>query len=57
MTDKVLELNPGCAGKGEVLRSAIVAVLDDKQFQDMTLFEIIGVLEAMKLDINALRRI
>jgi phage tail protein X len=57
MTDKVLELNPGCAGKGEVLRRAIVAVLDDKQFQDMTLFEMIGVLEAMKLDINALRRI
>jgi hypothetical protein len=57
-TDAIVEMNPGCAGKGEVLTRAILDVIDQEQFGDMTVMEILGALELVKLDLaRALGRI
>jgi hypothetical protein len=57
-SEEILELNPGCAGKGEVLTRAILHVIDEEQYQDMTVMEILGALELVKLDLaRALGRI
>ncbi len=49
MPDEILELHPGCAGKAEVLSKAIRALINQEQFGDMTVSEIIGTLELVKL--------
>lgn len=50
-SEKLIELEPGCHGKSQVLHQGIIEVIWSAQFEDMTLSEILGTLELVKLQI------
>lgn len=51
MSEKVVDFEPGSAGKSQLLHEALIKVIWDGQFDDMTVAEILGTLELVKLDV------
>jgi hypothetical protein len=49
--DQIIALEPGCRGKAHVLEQALLGVICSDQFGDMTLAEVLGVLELVKLEL------
>jgi hypothetical protein len=42
--DRIVPMEEGCSGKAEILRQSILSVINDGEFDDMTIAEVTGVL-------------
>jgi hypothetical protein len=47
----IIPIEPGCQGKAHILESQLLKVIWTDEFSDMTIAEILGVLDLIKLEL------
>ena len=48
---EIIEFEPGCRGKAHRLQEALMEVIWDDRFEDVTLAEVVGALELVKFEL------